>query len=117
MARLGFVLQNFAGEDICCVLADYGFTMYPGCRPPGFWASTKQRNACCLIDRREELSMNYRSMTVVLGTLLFAVLCASAAVKEAIRIKVLDSETHSVVIDGSGVQRNCEQVKFDAYCT
>lgn len=60
--------------------------------------------------------MNYRGMTVVLGTLLFATLCASAAVKATIRIKVLDSETHSVVIDGSGIQRNCDQVNFDAYC-
>lgn len=60
--------------------------------------------------------MSCRSMTAVLGTLLFGTLCASAAVKGTIRIKVLDSETHSVVIDNSGVPKNCDQVNFDAYC-
>ena len=32
------------------------------------------------------------------------------------RIKVLDSETHSVVLDDSGVPKNCDVVNFDAYC-
>jgi len=58
--------------------------------------------------------MNFRSITAVV--LLSVGLCAGAAVKEAIRIKVLDSETHSVVIDDSGVPKNCDQVNFDAYC-
>ncbi|HXC42681.1 MAG TPA: PEGA domain-containing protein [Candidatus Dormibacteraeota bacterium] len=41
---------------------------------------------------------------------------ANAAVRDSIRIKVLDSETHSTTIDDSGVPKNCDQVNFDAYC-
>lgn len=42
---------------------------------------------------------------------------AVAVVKnETVQIKVLDSETHSVVLDDSGVPKNCDVVNFDAYC-
>lgn len=53
----------------------------------------------------------------VVLALLLAGLPAGAAVKNSlIRIKILDSETHSVVIDDSGIPKNCDQVNFDAYC-
>jgi len=50
------------------------------------------------------------------GLLLFVALCANAAVKDNLRIKVLDSETQSAILDDSGVPKNCDQVNFDAYC-
>lgn len=56
-----------------------------------------------------------QSKTMLLVVLSLA-LGARAAEKETIRIKVLDSETHSVIIDNSGVPKNCDQVNFDAYC-
>jgi len=58
-----------------------------------------------------------RSMMAVLqvGLLLVAVF-ANAASKSAIRIKVLDSQTSSVVLDDSGVPKNCDQLNYDAYC-
>jgi len=44
-------------------------------------------------------------------------LFADAAVRPAtIRIKVLDSETHSVTLDDSGVPKNCDPTNYDAYC-
>ncbi len=58
-----------------------------------------------------------RTGKAVVLAMLFAAVSASAAVKtNLIRIKVLDSETHSVLIDDSGVPKNCDQVNFDAYC-
>ncbi len=57
--------------------------------------------------------MNYRRILLVVMVL---TLIVSAAEKATIRIKILDSETHSVVIDNSGVPKNCDQVNFDAYC-
>ena len=41
---------------------------------------------------------------------------ANAASKSAMRIKVLDSQTSSVVLDDSGVPKNCDQLNYDAYC-
>jgi len=49
------------------------------------------------------------------GLLLVAVF-ANAASKSETRIKVLDSQTSSVVLDDNGAPRNCDQVNFDAYC-
>jgi len=48
--------------------------------------------------------------------ILFVAMSANAAVQNNIRIKILDSETHSFVVDDSGVPKNCDQVNFDAYC-
>ena len=49
--------------------------------------------------------------------LMLVALSAEAAVHNAvIRIAVLDSETSTVVVDNSGVPRNCDAVNFDAYC-
>ncbi len=56
-----------------------------------------------------------QSRTMLLAVLSLA-LGARGAEKETIRIRVLDSETHSVIIDNSGVPKNCDQVNFDAYC-
>jgi hypothetical protein len=57
--------------------------------------------------------MNYGRVLLVVLSLAFI---ASAAEKATIRVRVLDSETHSVVVDDSGVPKNCDQVNFDAYC-
>jgi len=58
----------------------------------------------------------YRVVVVQLGLLLFA-LSANAAVRNStIRITILDSETHSVTLDNSGVPKNCDGVNYDAYC-
>jgi hypothetical protein len=48
--------------------------------------------------------------------LLLAATFANAVAKNAIRIKVLDSETRSVSFGDNSVPNNCEQVTFDAYC-
>jgi hypothetical protein len=50
------------------------------------------------------------------GLLMVAVLANATSGNEAIRIKVLDSETRSVSLGGNGVPINCDQVNFDAYC-
>lgn len=61
--------------------------------------------------------MNQYRIAVVQVGLLLLVLSAHAAVKNgAIRVTVLDSETHSVALDGSGVPKNCDGVNYDAYC-
>ncbi len=61
--------------------------------------------------------MSMRRMAVLLAGLLLAALSANAtAMKNAIRIKVLDSETRSLSVDDNGVPNNCEQLTFDAYC-
>ena len=59
--------------------------------------------------------MSKRRMAALQAVLLVAMF-ANAASKNTIRIKVLDSETHSVVLDDSGVPKNCDQVNYDAYC-
>ena len=50
------------------------------------------------------------------GFLLVAMFANAASQDNTIRIKVLDSEAHSVSIEGSDVPKNCDQVNFDAYC-
>jgi len=55
-------------------------------------------------------------MAALLAVLLLVAVLANAATKNAIRVKVLDSETHSVVLDDSGVPKNCDQMNYDAYC-
>jgi len=58
-----------------------------------------------------------RSMMAALQVgLLLVAMFANAASKSAVRVKVLDSETHSVVLDDSGVPKNCDQLNYDAYC-
>lgn len=60
--------------------------------------------------------MSYRAMVAPLVVLCGVVWVHAAAKSGAIRVKILDSETHSVTIDDSGVPKNCDQVNFDAYC-
>jgi len=55
-------------------------------------------------------------MAIPLASLLLVAMFADAATKNAIRVKVLDSETHSLVLDDSGVPKNCDQMNYDAYC-
>jgi len=60
--------------------------------------------------------MNYGSAAWLAVWLCLSV-CAGAAVKNGpIRITVVDSQTRSVTIDGSGVEKNCDGVNYDAYC-
>jgi hypothetical protein len=60
--------------------------------------------------------MNQRWMAALQAGLLFMSVYANAVIKENIRITVLESETHSVILDDRGVPKNCDQVNFDAYC-
>jgi hypothetical protein len=56
-------------------------------------------------------------MAVLGAMLVFMAILAHAATRNtAMRIKILDSETRSVVIDDSGVPKNCDQLNYDAYC-
>jgi hypothetical protein len=50
------------------------------------------------------------------GLLLLAMFANATSRDNAIRIKVLDSETRSVSLGGNDVPKNCDQVNFDAYC-
>lgn len=60
--------------------------------------------------------MSKRTMASVQTGLLLVAMFANAASKNTLKIKVLDSETHSVVLDDSGVPKNCDQLNYDAYC-
>jgi hypothetical protein len=58
-----------------------------------------------------------RKMAALQAGFLFVAMFANATSKNtSMRIKVLDSETHSVVLDNSGVPKNCDQLNYDAYC-
>ncbi len=60
--------------------------------------------------------MSKRNTAAVhIAFLLVAVWAAAVEKNGSIRIKVLDSETHSVAM-GDQVPRNCDGVNFDAYC-
>ena len=41
---------------------------------------------------------------------------ANAAVHNPLRIKVLDSESRSVTVNGSDILKNCDFANYDAYC-
>lgn len=60
--------------------------------------------------------MNQCRITVLMALLLLASSSHAAVENGSIRITVLDSETHSVPLDDSGVPKNCDGVNFDAYC-
>src|SRR5208282_266236 len=61
--------------------------------------------------------MNHRRSAAWLAAWLCLSLCAGAAVKNgSIRITVVDSQTRSVTLDNSGVEKNCDGVNYDAYC-
>ena len=60
--------------------------------------------------------MSMRRMAVAQAFLLLVATCANAAVKNNIRITVLDSVTRALPPDNNGVPQNCEQLTFDAYC-
>ncbi len=61
--------------------------------------------------------MNRRRIAALQAGLMLLSLFSSAAVRNApTHITVLDSETHSLVLDNSGVPKNCDGVNFDAYC-
>ena len=50
------------------------------------------------------------------AVVLLAASLANASKNGTFRIKVLDSETHSVSLGGNDVPKNCDQINFDAYC-
>lgn len=56
-----------------------------------------------------------RIAELVIGLLCMAGF-AGAATKNAMRITILDSQAKSVVLDDSGVPKNCDQLNYDAYC-
>lgn len=60
--------------------------------------------------------MSMSKMAVFVGLLLLTLYASAATKRNEIRIKVLDSETHSQNLGGNGVPVNCDQVNFDAYC-
>jgi hypothetical protein len=61
--------------------------------------------------------MNTRRIFVLPASLLLAVMTSNAAERGAlIRIKILDVESRSTSIDGSGVPKNCDLTNYDAYC-
>jgi hypothetical protein len=58
-----------------------------------------------------------RRILASLAGLLLAVVSASAASEDTVRITVLDSLTRASTADNNnGVPQNCEQLTFDAYC-
>ena len=58
----------------------------------------------------------HRMAALQAGLLLVAMFANAASRDNAIRIKVLDSETRSVSLGGNDVPKNCDGVNFDAYC-
>jgi hypothetical protein len=61
--------------------------------------------------------MNMHRMTALLAGLLLMATFANAATQDkTIKIKVLDSQAHSVDLGGNDVPKNCDGVNFDAYC-
>ncbi|MGA2002932.1 MAG: PEGA domain-containing protein [Terriglobales bacterium] len=59
--------------------------------------------------------MSTRKAVVLQACFLLVAIFAHAATR-TMRIKVLDSETRSLAIEGSSVPKNCDAVNFDAYC-
>jgi PEGA domain-containing protein len=57
-----------------------------------------------------------RTAALLAGLLLAAVFANATTETRAIRIKVLDSETHTLNLADGDVPKNCDQVNFDAYC-
>jgi len=60
--------------------------------------------------------MKRYTIVVQAGLLLIALSAVAAVRNGTMQIKVLDSETRSVVLDDSGVPKNCDVLNFDAYC-
>jgi len=60
--------------------------------------------------------MSTTKTALLAGFLLVGILANAASRNNAMRIKILDSETHSVSLGGNDVPTNCDQVNFDAYC-
>ena len=61
--------------------------------------------------------MNKRRMAALQAGLLLVTVLANAASKNyTMRITVLNSESRSVILDDSGVPKNCDGLNFDAYC-
>jgi hypothetical protein len=61
--------------------------------------------------------MNKHRMAALQAGLLLVTMLASAASRNyMMRITVLSAERQSVVLDNSGVPKNCDGLNFDAYC-
>jgi PEGA domain len=58
-----------------------------------------------------------RNVALITFLLLLAAFSSAATKQNALRIKVLDSETHSFRIDDNNeVPKNCDGLNYDAYC-
>ena len=72
--------------------------------------TAKTRDCNSRIHRTGKCSMGRLRKLVLPACFLFTNMFAHATVHGgAIHITVLDSETHSVILDGSGVPKNCDQ--------
>jgi len=60
--------------------------------------------------------MSTTKIAFAVALLLTAIMASAASRNNEIRIKILDSETHSVSLGGNDVPINCDNVNFDAYC-
>ena len=61
--------------------------------------------------------MNKRRMAAFEAGLLFTAMLAGAATRTNLtRIRVLSAESRSVILDDSGVPKNCDGLNYDAYC-
>lgn len=59
--------------------------------------------------------MKWRT-AAILQLIVFASLAVHGVVKNALRITVLDEETHLITVNDTGVPKNCDSVNYDAYC-
>jgi hypothetical protein len=55
-------------------------------------------------------------ITGLLGLLSVAMVAGAATKNTLLRVKILDSDSRSVVIDDSGVPKDCDGVNYNAYC-
>lgn len=60
--------------------------------------------------------MNQFRIVILTAALLLISVFANATVRNALRIKVLDSETHALITTDNGVPKNCDPTNYDAYC-
>jgi hypothetical protein len=60
--------------------------------------------------------MKLRRILVQVVVVMVIPLVANAAVRNPLRIKVLDSESRSVTVNGSDIPKNCDFANYDAYC-
>lgn len=60
--------------------------------------------------------MKLRRILMQVAFVIVIPLLANGAVHNPLRIKVLDSESRSVIVNGSDIPKNCDFANYDAYC-